>query len=107
MAQLTQDEPEGWKMMPNFKINYEHFNFLGLVFRQKEATATMIEKPNFLVEVQTKMYYGLITMARIFRKYGQVENIAVHLQNTPTLFLFLFSFLQAFKSFFFHHQVHK
>ena len=47
----------------------------------KETTAK--ERPNFLVEMQTKVYYGLKTMARKFRKYGQVESIAVHLKNTP------------------------
>ena len=35
------------------------------------------------MEVQAKLYYGLKTMARKFRKYRQLENIAIHLQNTP------------------------
>ena len=53
----------------------------------KETTTTAKERPNFLVEVQAKVYYGLKTMIRKFRKYGQVENIAVHLQNTPTYYI--------------------
>ena len=32
------------------------------------------------------MYYSLKTMTRIFRKYEQVENITVHLQNTLTYY---------------------
>ena len=39
------------------------------------------------MELQAKLYYGLKTMAMKFRKYGQVENIAVHLQNTPTYYV--------------------
>ena len=42
---------------------------------QRETLATAKERLNFLVEVQAKVYYGLKTMARKFRKYGQVESI--------------------------------
>ena len=34
------------------------------------------------MEVKAKMYYDLKMMTKKFRKYGQVENIVVHLQNT-------------------------
>ena len=53
----------------------------------KETTATAKERLDFLVEVQEKVYYGLKMMARKFRKYGQVESIAVHLQNTPIYYV--------------------
>ena len=49
----------------------------GVGILPKETTATAKEWPNFLVEVQAKLYYGLKTMARKFRKYEQVESIAV------------------------------
>ena len=71
-------------MMPNFETNIDNFNFLGPVSLQKETTATTKEGPIFLVEVQAKLYYGLKTMERKFRKYVQVENIVVYLENTST-----------------------
>ena len=60
---------------------------MGPVSPQKESTTTTKEDPSLLVEVQAKLYYSLKLMARIFRKYGQVENIAIHLQNTPTYYV--------------------
>ena len=83
-VRLTQCKLEDLKIMPNFETNYDHFNFLKPVSTLKETTETTKESPNLLVEVQAKMYYSLKTMARKFRKYGQVENIMIHLQNTPT-----------------------
>ena len=56
--------------------NIDYLNFLRLVYPQKETTANTKEGPSLLVEVQP----------RKFRKYGQVENIAVHLQNAPTYY---------------------
>ena len=53
----------------------------------KETTVTAKEMPNFLVEVQVKVYYGLKMMARKFIKYGQVDSIAVHLKYTPTYYV--------------------
>ena len=53
----------------------------------KETTATTKERPNFLVEVQAKVYYGLKMMARKFRKYGLVKSIEVHQQNVPTYYV--------------------
>ena len=50
---------------------------------QKETTTTTKERPNLQVEVKAKKYYGLKTMARKFRKYGQVKRILMHLQNAP------------------------
>ena len=70
--------------MPNFETNIDHFNFLRPISPQKEATATKKEWTNLLMEVQAKLYYGLKAMASKFRKYGQLENITVHLKNTPT-----------------------
>ena len=37
--------------------------------------------------MQAKVYYGLKLMARKFRKHGQVESIAVNLQNTPIYYV--------------------
>ena len=54
-------------------------------FPKKETTATIKERPNLLVKVQTKMYYGLKTITMKYRKYGQVEYIVVHLQNTQNI----------------------
>ena len=39
------------------------------------------------MEMKTKVYYGLKTMAKKFRKYAQVKSIGVHLQNTPTYYV--------------------
>ena len=49
----------------------------------KETTATVKEKSNLPVEVKAKTYYDLKLMARKSLKYGQVESILIHLQNTP------------------------
>ena len=53
----------------------------------KETTATMKESPNLLEKVKAKMYCGLKIMANKFRKYGQIENIGIHLENTPTYYI--------------------
>ena len=55
----------------------------GASFSPKETTATEKERPNLLMEVKNKTYYGLKTMARKFLKYGQVERTLMHIQNTP------------------------
>ena len=39
------------------------------------------------MEVQPKFYYGLKTMTSKFRKYGQGENIAVHLKYVLTYYI--------------------
>ena len=58
-----QSKPEDWKMMPNFETNNDHTTFLG------PSPATKKEKPNLLVEVQTKS-----TMA--WKQWqGNLENI--------------------------------
>ena len=81
-AQPTQGKPEGWKMMMNLRTNIDHFDFLGLVPPQKMTTATTKEGPSLLVKVQAKLYYSLKTMARKFRKYGQVQNTCKIRQHT-------------------------
>ena len=73
--------------MPTLKTNIDYFDYLGPVSPQKETTATTKERPNLLVEVQAKFYYGLKTMARKFKKYGYEENIGVHLQNAQTCYV--------------------
>ena len=50
-------------------------------FETNMTISTTKERPSLLVEVQAKFYYGLKTMARKFRKYGQGESVAVQLQN--------------------------
>ena len=70
--------------MPILEMNMDYFDYLGLVFLQNETTATMKEGLSLLVEVKAMLYYGMKTMARKFRIYEQIENIVVHLQNTPT-----------------------
>ena len=47
----------------------------------------MKERPNLILEVKVKMYYGLKTMTRKFRKYGQLETRVVYLQNMPTSYV--------------------
>ena len=39
-------------------------NYFRPVSPQKETTATTKERPNFLAEVQAKVYYGLKTIAK-------------------------------------------
>ena len=39
------------------------------------------------MELKAKMYFGLRNMAKKFKKLGQVENISMNLQNTPTYYL--------------------
>ena len=64
----------------------EYFDYFGQVPPpQKDTTATMKKMPSLHVQVQAKLYYGLKT--RKFRKYKQVENIAVHLQNMTTYYV--------------------
>ena len=75
-GQPTQGKSEGWKTMQTLEMNMDYFDYSVLVSPQKENTATTKEGPSLLVEVQP----------RKFRKYGQVENIAVHLQNAPTYY---------------------
>ena len=60
---------------------------MGPVSPQKKTTATTKEGLSLVVEVQAKLYCGLKTKSKKFRKYRQVENTAVHLQNTPTYYV--------------------
>ena len=48
-----------------------------LVSPQKETTATTKERPNFLVKVQAKVFYGLKTMAKKFRKYSKIRQYII------------------------------
>ena len=58
--QPPQDKPEGRKQLKNL----DYVIVLGMVSSQKEATATVKERQNFLVKVNVKTYYGLRTMAK-------------------------------------------
>ena len=63
-------------------INRTTAQTYGANITTKEATATVKERPNLLVEEKAKTYFGLKVMAKkFFFKYGQVESIAMHLQN--------------------------
>ena len=53
----------------------------------KEATETVKERSNILVEIMAKTYYGLRTRAKKFQKYGQVESIVMNMQNTPIYYV--------------------
>ena len=44
----------------------------------KEITATEKVRPKLLFEVMAKTYYGLRTMAKNKKKFGQVESIVMH-----------------------------
>ena len=68
-------------------MNIDYFYYFQSVSPQKETTATTKVGLSLLVEVQTKLYYGMKTMVRKFRKYGKVENIVVHQKNTPTYYV--------------------
>ena len=55
-GQDAQEKPEGWKAGTEARLN-------------------------LLLEVKAKTYFGMKTMTRKFRKYGQIERIVVHLKN--------------------------
>ena len=44
----------------------------------KETKITAKKRPNLLVEVKAKVYYGFKMMARKFFKYGQVKRTLMH-----------------------------
>ena len=56
-AQFTQGKLEGLKALMNLENNMDYFNF-----SQKETIATAKERPNLLVEMKAKTYYGLKTV---------------------------------------------
>ena len=87
-VQPTQGKLEGCKKMQNLETNKDYFNFLRLVsFPLKRDHSNNKRRANLLVEMKTKVYCGLKTMAKKFRKYAQVKSIGVHLQNTPTYYV--------------------
>ena len=47
-----------------------------------KTTSNSKERPNLLVEVMSKTYCKLRTMAKKFKKFGQVESIVMNLKNT-------------------------
>ena len=66
----AHDKPDGWKMISwGWSLPKRHHS------NHKRRAELAGEK----------LYYSLKTMARKFRKYGQLGNIAIHLQNMPIL----------------------
>ena len=60
---------------------------MGLASPSKETTTTTKVRPNFLVEVKIKTYYGLRTMSKKYKKCRQLERIIMHLQNAPMYYV--------------------